>query len=179
MRRVLVLVPFPMTQEQLDLRRGQSEAAELAPDIELDCRPVLAAPSSYISHHDYVLADISLFEAGLDAQAEGYAAVCIDTVSDSGVAALRSMLDIPVIAAGRSMFLVAMMLGRKFGIVTMWENWFGLYERTLKDMQMVDRCAGMRAAGVKPDNRNLLGGKDGVPPVVARCSYQAGRDRWG
>jgi len=166
MRKVLVLVPFPMTPEQLDLRRAQSTAAELPPDIQLDYRPVLAAPSSYVSHHDYVLADMSLFEAGLDAQAEGYDAVCIDTVSDSGVAALRSMLDIPVIAAGRSMFLVALMLGRKFGIVTMWENWFGLYERTLKDLQMVDRCAGMRAAGVKPDNRNLLGGKDDVLPLL-------------
>jgi len=160
MRRVLVLVPFPMTPEQLDLRRAQADAAELPPDLELDYRPVLAAPSSYVSHHDYVLADVSLFEAGLDAQADGYDAVCIDTVSDSGVAALRSMLDIPVIAAGRSMFLTALMLGRKFGILTMWENWFPLYERTLKDLVLTDRCAGMRAAGVNPDNRNLLGGKE-------------------
>lgn len=166
MRRVLVLVPFPMSSEQLDLRRAQADAAELPPDLELDYRPVRAAPSSYVSHHDYVLADMSLFEAGLDAQAEGYDAVCIDTVSDSGVAALRSMLDIPVIAAGRTMFLTALMLGRTFGIVTMWEDWFGLYERTLKDLRMVDRCAGMRAAGVKPDNRNLLGGKDEVLPLL-------------
>jgi len=166
MRRVLVLVPFPMTPEQLDLRRAQSEAAELPPDIRLDYRPVLAAPSSYVSHHDYVLADVSLLEAGLDAQADGYDAVCVDTVSDSGVAALRSMLDIPVIAAGRAMFLTALMLGRKFGVVTMWENWFGLYERILKDLQMVDRCAGMRAAGVRPDNRNLLGGKSEVLPLL-------------
>ena len=166
MRKVLVLVPFPMTPEQLELRRAQADAAELPPDLQLDYRPVLAAPSSYVSHHDYVLADMSLFEAGLDAQADGYDAVCIDTVSDSGVAALRSMLDIPVIAAGRSMFLTALMLGRKFGIVTMWEDWFGLYDRTLKDMRLVDRCAGMRAAGVKPDNRNLLGGKDEVLPLL-------------
>lgn len=170
MRKVLVLVPFPMTPEQLELRRAQALAAELPPDIELDYRPVLAAPASYVSHHDYVLADMSLFEAGLDAQAEGYDAVCIDTVSDSGVAALRSILDIPVIAAGRAMFLTALMLGRKFGIVTMWEDWFGLYERTLKDMQMVDRCAGMRAAGVKPDNRNLLGGKDEVLPLLLEAA---------
>jgi len=155
-----------MAPEQLELRRSQTDAAELPPDIALDYRPVLAAPSSYVSHHDYVLADLSLFEAGLDAEAEGYDAVCIDTVSDSGVAALRSMLDIPVIAAGRSMFLTALMLGRRFGIVTMWEDWFGLYDRTLKDLQMVDRCAGMRAAGVKPDNRNLLGGKDFVLPLL-------------
>lgn len=167
MRRVLVLVPFPMTPEQLDLRRAQASTAELSADMELDYRPVLAAPSSYVSHHDYVLADISLFEAGWEAQAEGYDAVCVDTVSDSGVAALRSVLDIPVIAAGRSMFLTALMLGRRFGILTMWENWFPLYERILKDLMLTDRCAGMRAAGVAPDNRNLLGGKeDEVLPLL-------------
>jgi allantoin racemase len=172
MRKVLVLVPFPMPPEQLDLRRAQADAAELPPDIQLDYRPVLAAPSSYVSHHDYVLADISLFEAGLGAQADGYDAVCVDTVSDSGVAALRSVLDIPVIAAGRTMFLTALMLGRRFGIVTMWEDWFGLYERTLKDLQLVDRCAGMRAAGVKPDNRNLLGGKEDVLPLLLDAATQ-------
>lgn len=172
MRRVLVLVPFPMTPEQLDLRRAQADAAELPPDVHLDYRPVKAAPSSYVSHHDYVLADISLLEAGLDAQESGYDAVCVDTVSDSGVAALRSMLDIPVIAAGRSMFLTALMLGRKFGILTMWEDWFPLYERTLKDLRLTDRCAGMRAAGVAPDNRNLLGGKDEVLPLLLAAAEE-------
>jgi Asp/Glu/hydantoin racemase len=82
------------------------------------------------------------------------------------VGALRSVLDIPVIAAGRSMFLTALMLGRRFGIVTMWENWFPLYERILKDLVLTDRCAGMRAAGVNPDNRNLLGGKEEVLPLL-------------
>ncbi len=166
MRKVLVLVPFPMTPEQLDLRRAQAQASELPPDLRFDYRSVLAAPSNYVSHHDYVLADISLLDAGLDAQAEGYDAVCVDTVSDSGVAALRSMLDIPVIAAGRTMFLTALMLGRTFGVLTMWENWFGLYERILMDLAMTDRLAGMRAAGVNPDNRNLLGGKDEVLPLL-------------
>ena len=42
-----------------------------------------------------------MFEAGLDAASEGYDAICIDTMSDSGANALRSMLDIPVITPGR------------------------------------------------------------------------------
>ena len=44
-----------------------------------------------------VLADLSIVDAGRNAEAEGYAAVCIDTIIDSGVNALRSMLSIPVI----------------------------------------------------------------------------------
>ena len=44
---------------------------------------------------------MSVFEAGLKAEEEGYDAVCIDTVSDSGMYALRSKLSIPVINPGQ------------------------------------------------------------------------------
>ena len=43
-----------------------------------------------------------MFEAGLSAEDDGYDAVCIDTMSDSGVNALRSVLDIPVIAPAKA-----------------------------------------------------------------------------
>ena len=42
-----------------------------------------------------------MFEAGLDAADEGYDAICIDTMSDSGASALRSVLDIPVVPPAR------------------------------------------------------------------------------
>ena len=54
---------------------------------------------------------VALFEAGRSAQEDGYDAVCIDTMSDSGVNALRSVLDIPVIGPGRCSYLTALMLG--------------------------------------------------------------------
>ena len=114
MRKILVLVPFPMTPEELANRQAQSKAVKLSPDIEIDYRPVRAAPRTYTSQQDYVLADMSLLEAGRSAQEDGYGAVCIDTVSDSGVSALRSVLDIPVIGPGRTMYTTALMLGRPF-----------------------------------------------------------------
>lgn len=172
-RRFLVLVPFPMSDEHLSLRTKQQDAAGLPPDVELTYRSVKAAPSGYVSQHDYVLADMSLFEAGLTAQEEGFDAVCIDTVSDSGVAALRSMLDIPVVAAGRTMFTTALMLGRSFGVLAMWPRWFGLYERTLRDMNLESRCAGLRALqDVHPDNRNLMAGKDELLPLLYEAAMQ-------
>ncbi len=158
--RVLVLVPFPMTPDQLAKRAEQQDEVHLPPSIELHYRSTRAAPSGYVSAHDYVLADITLLEAGMRAEEEGYDAVCIDTVSDSGVAALRSLLDIPVIAPGRAMFMTALMLGRRFGVLAMWERWFGLYERTLRELAMEDRCAGMRSIDTHPDSKNLLQGKE-------------------
>jgi allantoin racemase len=158
--KVLVLVPFPMTNDQLAKREEQSHEVELPEGVELHYRTTKAAPSNYVSAMDYVLADVTLLEAGMHAADEGYDAVCIDTVSDSGAAALRSVLDIPVIAPGRTMFMTALMLGRRFGVLSMWQRWFGLYERTLRDLDIEDRCAGIRSIDAQPDSKNLFTGKE-------------------
>ncbi len=166
MTRILVLVPFPLDDEQLALRRKQLDAAPLPDGVDVDFKPTRAAPANYVSHHDYVLADLSLFESGLQAQADGYDAVCIDTVSDSGVNALRSMLDIPVVGPGCSQYVMAAMLGRRFGIVTMWKQWFPLYHKVLGEIGLADRCAGIRSIDVTPDNRTLMAGKDHALPLL-------------
>jgi Asp/Glu/hydantoin racemase len=172
-RKILVLVPFPMDPEQLAKRAEQQEEVQLPPSIELHYRSTRAAPSGYVSAHDYVLADITLLEAGMGAEEEGYDAVCIDTVSDSGVAALRSMLSIPVIAPGKTMFMTALMLGRRFGVLAMWERWFGLYERTLRELAMEHRCAGMRSIDTHPDSKNLFEGKeDDLLPLLHEAAVQ-------
>ncbi len=161
-----MLAPFPLDDDQLALRRKQLDAAPLPDGVVVDFKPTKAAPANYVSHHDYLLADVSLFESGLAAQADGYDAVCIDTVSDSGVAALRSMLDIPVVGPGRSQYVMAAMLGRRFGIVTMWKQWFPIYHKVLSEIGLADRCAGIRSIDVTPDNRTLMAGKDHALPLL-------------
>lgn len=42
----------------------------------------------------------------------------------------------------------------------MWERWFGLYERTLRELDIEDRCAGIRSIDAQPDSRNLFTGKE-------------------
>ena len=168
--KILVLVPFPLSADQLALRERQLDAAPLPEGVVVEFKSTKAAPSNYVSHHDYVLADLSLLEAGLEAQADGFDAVCIDTVSDSGLNALRSMLDIPVVGPGHCMYAIACMLGRRFGIVTMWEQWFPLYERVLAEIGLADRCAGIRSIDVNPDNRELLAGKDHVAPLLVEAA---------
>ena len=106
-KKILVIVPFPMTNAQLANRKEQSKKVILDENIELHYQPVKAAPRTFVSQEDYLIADIAILETGLKAQSDGYDAICIDTVSDSGMAALRSVLDIPVIGPGRIMFLTA------------------------------------------------------------------------
>ncbi|MBL8381738.1 MAG: hydrogenase expression protein HupH [Burkholderiales bacterium] len=177
MHKVLVIVPFPMAEEQLALRRAQMQAVRLGPDLRFDFRPVRAAPSNYVSAADMILADVGILEAGLAAQAEGYAAVCIDTMSDSGLAGLRSMLDIPVIAPGRASMLTALMLGERFSILTMWSRWKHLYTKPLGELGIAHKCASIRALDVAPDNRALLSGKeDDIFPLLEEAGRRAIED---
>lgn len=173
MTRVLVLVPFPMSAENRAQRRQQISAVTLGPDIEFEFQSVRAAPKNYVSQYDLVLADIGMMEAGLDAQKRGFDAVCIDTMSDSGVAALRSVLGIPVIGPGRASMLMALMLGDRFSIITMWQQWKHLYTRTIKDLRFSDHCASVRSIDVRPDNQGLLQGKEEeIFPLLEKAALQ-------
>ena len=160
MAKVLVVVPFPMSEENRRAREAQLEAVHLGPGIEFHFRSVRAAPANYTSEHDSVLADVSVLDACKRAQDEGYDAVCIDTMSDSGLAAARSVLDIPVIGPGRASMLAALMLGERFSILIMWERWRHLYRKTLAELDLGRRCASIRSIGVQPDNQSLLAGKE-------------------
>jgi len=161
-KRVLVLVPFPMSGEHLAMREAQSKQIDLGPDLEFSYKPVKWAGTNFVGPYDYVVGDFTMLEAGLQAQEDGFDAVCIDTMSDSGVAALRAVLDIPVIGPGRTTILTAMMLGNKFGMLVMWERWLGLYKKVMDELGVWDKYAGHQSIGMAPDRFSLLGGEERV-----------------
>ncbi|MEC8551641.1 MAG: aspartate/glutamate racemase family protein, partial [Pseudomonadota bacterium] len=178
MKDVLVIVPFPMSEENLAQRRSQLDAVDLSDELRFTFRSTKAAPRNYVSEADMVLADVGILEVGQSAREEGYHAVCIDTMSDSGVAALRSVLDIPVIGPGRASMVTAMLLGSRFSVVTMWKHWFHLYEKTISDLSIQDHVASIRSIDVAPDNQSLLAGKeeDIFPLLLAEADAAIAED---
>lgn len=181
MKRVLVIVPFPMSEENLLQRKQQMNALKSRPDIEFDFRATRFAPSNYVSYHDLALADFSIADVGLRAQDEGFDAICVDSMSDSGINLLRSILDIPVIGPGRHAMLTALMLGEKFSLLAMWDRWSILYKKTIADLGIEARCASIRSIGVRPDNQALLQGKeDDIFPLLEetalKCVNEDGAD---
>ena len=174
MKKILTIVPFAMSPENLALRQQQLQGLQFGPDLHFEYRAVKAGPVNYSSHHDFVLADTSIFEAGCRAQQEGFAAVCIDTMSDSGLAALRSVLDIPVFGPGKVSMLSALMLGDRFSILTMASRWKPLYKKALDELGMHHKCASVRAIEVSPDNQALLSGKEEeVFPLLEAAAMKA------
>ncbi len=171
MKRVLVLVPFPLDAAAVDNRRAQTAEVRLRPDVTYEFRPVTAGPTSFVSPHDWALADVGLFEAGLSAEDDGYDAVVIDTVSDSGSEALRSVLDIPVVAPGRASLLFALTLGSRFGILAQWEPALARYHKVIAEWGFTEQCAGVEHFDTPPDFAELIGGKEAevLPKMEAAC----------
>ena len=160
--RIKIIVPIPMGAEGVAARASQLPAHLVLPGFVPEFVSVAKGAALGDSAYDMLLMDFAVAEAGLRAQQEGYAAVCIDTVSDSGLAALRSRLDIPVIAPGQAAFHVASMLGKKFSVLTMWDEWFPLYEKVLTEYRLWPRVASLRSIKTRPDLEELLAGKEEV-----------------
>ncbi len=159
-KKDLVLVPVAMDENGLAKRRTQQNSVELGDNIEFDYRPVKAGPALYDSYHDFALADVAMFEAGISAEQDGYDAVCIDTMSDSGLDALRSVLDIPVISPGKASMLFALMLGNKFGMLAQWEPAAIRTRKFVSALGLAPFCAAIENYDVTPDYKNLMGGKE-------------------
>lgn len=160
--RIKVIVPIPMDAAGVAGRAAQLPASVVAPGFAPEFAAVRWGAAYGDSYHDMLLMDWAVFQAGIDAEREGYAGVLIDTVSDSGLRALRSALTIPVVGPGEAAFMTAMMLGKRFTILTMWPEWFPLYEKTLTEYGFWDRVASLRSINTRPDLSELLAGKEEV-----------------
>jgi allantoin racemase len=181
MPKILVIVPFALDAEGVGRRRSQLRAVKLDPDSDFHFRPVKAGPTSFTSPHDWIMMDLAIFEAGASAQEEGFDAVCIDTMSDSGMAALRSVLDIPVVSPGHASMLFALTLGSKFSVLAQWQPALARYHKAIPEYRLERHCASVRSFDMPPNFDRLLDGKqEAVFPhmleVCMKCIEEDGAD---
>jgi allantoin racemase len=158
--RIKFIIPFPFDEEGVANRAAQIPREILGPNTEVECVPVRNSATMVTDYYESMLFDMYIAEAGLRAEEEGYDAVVMDTVSDSGLYALRSRLTIPVIGPGLVSYAVAIMLGKRFSIVTMWDKWRHLYEKNLDVYHLWEKCASIRAVNIPPDVETLFAGKE-------------------
>ena len=158
--RIKFIIPFPFDDEGIANRAAQIPDEILGPDTEVECVPVRNSATLVDSYYEDLVFDMYIAEAGLRAEEEGYDAVVMDTVSDSGLWALRSRLTIPVIGPGLVSYAVAIMLGKRFSIITMWDKWTHLYEKNFALYDLRHKCASVRAVNIPPDVEALFTGKE-------------------
>jgi len=112
------------------------------------------------SAYESTLADAFVLDAGSTAETDGYDLVCSFSMSDSGVAALRSRLKIPVVGAGQASLSLAAQLGHRFSVITMWEPWRRHVIENVARYGMSEKLASVRHIDVRPDTLQLLSGKE-------------------
>ena len=158
--RIKYIIPFPFDEEGVANRAAQIPRDLLGPDTEVECVPVRNGATLVDCYYEALVFDMYVTEMGLRAEDEGFDAVVMDTMSDSGLWPLRSRLTIPVFGPGLVSYAVGIMLGKRFSIVTMWDKWSHLYEKNLAVYDLKQKCASIRAVNIPPDVEALFTGKE-------------------
>lgn len=178
--RLKVIVPFPLDQAGVELRRAGIPIELIPDDVELDFVAVANGPETADSIYDVFLMDMFIFEAGLTAQQQGYDAVLIDTVSDSGMKPLRSRLDIPVIGPGQVACHIALVLAERFSFLATWGKWEPIYRKIVHEYGLEDRVASIRSPDLPPDLANLITDADKtLPPLLQQAEAAVEQDGAG
>lgn len=171
--KIRMIVPFPLDEEGVELRRAGIPAELIPADVELEVIAVKNGPETADSIYDVFLMDVFIFEAGLDAEAAGCDAVLIDTVSDSGMKPLRSRLTIPVVGPGQVACHVALLLSERFSFLATWGKWEPIYRKISAEYGLSDRVASIRTPDLPPDLANLLSDSDKYMPALLEEAEKA------
>ncbi len=161
-KRIKLIFPVPMNEQTRAMVESQIPPALIGPGFVVEFAGSRKLMTLADSHYDLFIMESIVLEAGMRAEDEGFDAVCINTVSDSALAALRSRLSIPVIGPGIAAFHTAAMLGQRFSILTMWPQWVPMYRKSIHAYGLETRLASIRHIDTRPDVQELLEGKEDV-----------------
>lgn len=159
-KRIKMILPIALPAAALDRFAAQIPEGLRRPDIAIDFVGCRAGARTMDSAYESTLADAFVLDAGATAEAEGYNAVCSFSMSDSGVAALRSRLSIPVIGAGQAALALAAQIGHRFSVITMWEPWRQHVLENAAKYGLTARLASVRHINTHPNPQELLAGKE-------------------
>jgi len=142
--RIKDIMPLPITAE--DLARREKERRRVArPGTQVDLvnlqeGPILAGPYRY----EMLLSDFLVYLEAEKAEDEGYDAVMTDCTEDGPLEALRDRLRIPIIGPLEASMHLAVMLGKKFSIITLKGNEEPLFRAQAAAAGLEDRLISVR-----------------------------------
>ena len=179
MRRAAVIVPFSFDDDGLAYRREEMAQVELGGNIEFDYKPLKAGVKHFLGRHDEMLIEFAIWEAGIAAAEEGYDAITVNTLSDSGVAELRAVLDIPVVSNGKASFLYALTLGTRFSVIVQTDPEYpqythaglAFYKNLMKKFEVAQFCTSIELFEAKSNMRELFTGceEEVFPKMKIAC----------
>lgn len=168
MTRILLLSPADLDLADEVIASGVTDS-----DTEIVHRRVIYPSCPPIGAHDWTLADLAIMAAGQDAQAEGFDAVCLADLGDYGANALRSLLDIPVVTAGRTSMLHALTLSAHFSVLV-GERDYARVKKLVHEYALDSQCAGIHLSRPGAEVPDMVGGAEVL--VIAGETQKPGFD---
>jgi Asp/Glu/hydantoin racemase len=145
------------------------------PDTVVDLHGL--APSTYVTEYPgydnrYVylayLHSLQILRNVQQAEAEGYDGFLIMNLPESIHEEAQSLVGIPVVSYAQAAMYSAAMLGRRFAILTMIDEYVPLYEAHITKYGMQSRAWGVQSLG--QDYRTVFEAFDDPAPVVDRVT---------
>ena len=146
--RILIINPNT-TSEMTEIIGNAARACAKSPEAIRAVNPD-SGPASIQGPEDGELALPGLFRVFEREvlEADRYDAVVVACFDDTGLWQLRQNSPVPVIGIGEAGYQVAMLLGRRFSVVTTLDVSVPVLEDNIKRYGFATRCARVRASGI-------------------------------
>ena len=127
---------------------ADAATAVAAPDVELDCRTSLQGPPAIQGPEDGELAVAPMLTELERGVADGADAAIIACFDDTGLSEARQQCGIPIIGIGEAAFHTAMLLGKRFSVVTTLSVSVPVIEENIERYGIAPNCRRVRASEV-------------------------------
>ena len=170
-----------MTRSVVAVARSAAPHATVSGMTNEDGPPAIQGEQDGQTALPGLLAKVTL---AADAGADAIVIACFD---DTGLAEARQLATCPVLGIGQSAYLAAMLLGRRFSVVTSTEASVPVIEDNIDAQGFRHNCASVRASGLpvltieegRPETLDILAAEinrapgDGAETVVLGCAGMA------
>lgn len=173
MTRILYQLTSPMhrTLGQGEIeRRREALSAMVAPGTTVAVEPLEEGPPAVESLADIAVVAAQLIGCVPHWKAGGYDAVVLGCFSDPGIAALRDLIDVPVVGPGASSVHIAAQFGERFGVLSSEPTPKGLHARFrslgVDDLFVSERLVGCSVLDLSRRRNEVM---DGIVGAARAC----------
>lgn len=175
MPKILYALPGAMSKTPLGpdelVRRGKILEGWAAPDTEVAVRDVPTGPASIESALEEYLSVAPTTALFRDAEAEGFDVGIVGCFGDPGLDALREITTtLAVVGPGEAAFHLAVMLGERFGIVTVTDGIVGPLRHLVARSGLAERLSGIGVIEIPV--LEMARGRDGTLEAVRERAQQ-------
>lgn len=166
-----ILIINPNSSEAMTAKIAEAARKVAIDPAGLAAVSVTEGPESIEGHVDGAFAVPGMLRAARRAEKEGVSGFVIACFDDTGLDALRALVDVPVVGIGEASCQMASLVARRFSVVTTLRQSVPILEDNIARYGLSHRCVRVRASGVPV--LDLEGSEGGAAPDAIRAQVAA------